>query len=333
MSSAVLLVLSGILIGAGVSLLLGDALRRRIAGAHERRAPSPAPPSAPPIAQPSEEAAVLVPEAAQPPAAPRPIAAAAEGTALRQRAAPEPDRLWGMLAPALDAGAARVNALLAPQQLTLGPASAADWSYRRRGYGAYRRLLLDRDSIAWLRLELSADGRLHASLKAHRDDRAGLNGTAEVNIEGFTAERAAELLLACLRPAASAVRAEDRRDAVRAQGWQDAEGVLGSALKATNGALAQVSARIVPLTQAQEPAHPRRMALRVEVDGNDVARMHIERLNHEMEVAVGVPEASLADLARRRRLPLEGMTIHGLAELIAGCAWPAIAHFRDGRSA
>jgi hypothetical protein len=191
---------------------------------------------------------------------------------------------------------------------------------------------LDRDSIAWLRLEVTADGHLHANLKAHRDDRAEINGTAEARIEGLTAERAAELLLACLHPAAGTARAEDRRDGVRAQGWQDAEGVLGSALKATNGALAQVSARIVPLTRAPEPAHPRRMALRVEVDGNDVARMHIERLNHEMEVAVGVPEASLADLARRRRLPLEGMTIHGLAELIAGCAWPAIAHFRDGRS-
>jgi hypothetical protein len=333
MSSAVLLVLSGILIGAGLSLLLGDTLRRRIAGVHERRTPSPAPPSAAPVAQVAEEAAPLLPEGAQAPAAPRPVVAVAEEPAVRQRATREPDRLWGMLAPALDAAAAKVNALLAPQQLTLGPASAADWSYRRRGYGAYRRLLLDRDSIAWLRLEVTADGRLHANLKAHRDDRAGLNGTAEARIEGLTAERAADLLLACLRPAAGTVGAEDRRDAVRAQGWQDAEVVLGSALKATNGALAQVSARIVPLTQAPEPAHPRRMALRVEVDGNDVARMHIERLNHEMEVAVGVPEASLADLARRRRLPLEGLTIHGLAELIAGCAWPAIAHFRDGRSA
>jgi hypothetical protein len=73
------------------------------------------------------------------------------------------------------------------------------------------------------------------------------------------------------------------------------------------------------------------MTLCVEVNGDDVARMHIERLPHEMEVAVGVREPQLIDLGRRRRIPVEGMTIHGLAELIASCAWPAIARFRETR--
>ena len=331
MTSALLLVLSGILIGAGVSLLLGDALRG-VAGRFARTKAPPA--SAAAITAEEVESAVAPAEAprSQPVAAPAQPALPGASLAQRRSERHEPDRLWGVLEPALDAGVASVNALLAPQRLALGPASAADWSYRRRGYGAYRRLLHGHDSIAWLRLELSVEGRLHASLKAHRDDRAAINAATDAGIEGFNAERAADLLLACLRPAADTARADDGRAAARGQPWQDADGVLGSALKATNGALAQVSARIVPLAQPPEPAHPRRMALRVEVDGNDVARMHIERLNHEMEVAVGVPEARHTDHARRRRLPLEGMTIHGLAELIAGCAWPAIAHYRDGRS-
>ena len=42
-----------------------------------------------------------------------------------------------------------------------------------------------------------------------------------------------------------------------------------------------------------------------------------------MEVAVGVREPQLIDLGRRRRIPVDGMTIHALAELIASCAWPA----------
>jgi hypothetical protein len=50
-----------------------------------------------------------------------------------------------------------------------------------------------------------------------------------------------------------------------------------------------------------------------------------------MEVAVGVREPHLADLGRRRRIPVDGMTIHGLAELIASCAWPAIARFKEDR--
>ena len=72
-----------------------------------------------------------------------------------------------------------------------------------------------------------------------------------------------------------------------------------------------------------------RMTLSVEVNGDDVARMHIERLPHEMEVAVGVREPQLIELGRRRRIPVDGMTIHALAELIASCAWPAIARFRE----
>jgi hypothetical protein len=49
-----------------------------------------------------------------------------------------------------------------------------------------------------------------------------------------------------------------------------------------------------------------------------------------MEVAVGLPDARLAHLARRQRVPVAGLTTHALAELIAGSAWPAIAHTREG---
>jgi hypothetical protein len=73
------------------------------------------------------------------------------------------------------------------------------------------------------------------------------------------------------------------------------------------------------------------MTLAVEVDAAEVARMQIERLPHEMEVAVGVRDAQMMGLGRRRRLPMEGITIHSLAELMAGCAWPVIARFRDLR--
>ncbi len=105
------------------------------------------------------------------------------------------------------------------------------------------------------------------------------------------------------------------------------------ALKAGNGALAQAGARLLPLTTpAWDPElRHHRMTVAVEVFGDDVARMHIDRLAEEMEVAVGVPDAHLADLGRRRRIAVEGMTTHALAELIASCAWPSIEHHREIR--
>jgi hypothetical protein len=117
------------------------------------------------------------------------------------------------------------------------------------------------------------------------------------------------------------------------QAWEGVETLVAAALKATNGVLAQTGARLIALAPAAWESELRRhrMALSVEVNGDDVARMHIERLPYEMEVAVGVREPQLADLGRRRRIPVDGMTIHALAELIASCAWPAIARFRETR--
>ena len=63
--------------------------------------------------------------------------------------------------------------------------------------------------------------------------------------------------------------------------------------------------------------------------GTDAARLHIERVAEEIEVAVGLADARLTALGRRERLPVVGLTTHALAELIASCAWPAIAHFRE----
>jgi hypothetical protein len=44
-----------------------------------------------------------------------------------------------------------------------------------------------------------------------------------------------------------------------------------------------------------------------------------------------VREPQLASLGRRRRILLDGLTVHALAELIASCAWPVIARFKDTR--
>ena len=72
-----------------------------------------------------------------------------------------------------------------------------------------------------------------------------------------------------------------------------------------------------------------RLTIAIEVFNAEVARMLIERAGEEMEIAVGLPDASLAHLGRRQRIPVSGLTTHGLAELIASCTWPTVAHFRE----
>src|SRR5262249_48347802 len=117
--------------------------------------------------------------------------------------------------------------------------------------------------------------------------------------------------------------------------WQEVDHLVGAALRAANGALAQTGAKLRALAPAEwDPLMRRhRMTLAGGGDAAEVARMQIERLPHEMEVAVGVRDTGMIDLGRRRRIPIEGITIHSLAELITGCAWPIIARVRDVRGA
>jgi hypothetical protein len=245
------------------------------------------------------------------------------------------EQQWSALQPAIATGVERSNVLLAPVRLFIGPVGEPSWSYKNKGYGAYRRLLMAGESLAWLRLELFADGQLRASVKAHREDKAAINASADMSAADVDGKRAGDLFSQCLQPAmayaARKLRDSDQEESEQA--WQSVDALVAAALKATNGALAQAGARINALAPAawENELRHHRMALAVEVNGDDVARMHIERLPHEMEVAVGVRDPQLAALARRRRIPVDGMTIHALAELIASCAWPAIARFRDIR--
>ncbi len=315
MTSAWLLILSGILIGAGGSLIVRDLgfLRR-----------------GPPFFGRSAKAlrTLGVPDTAVSGAGAPP----SEGTRPDQ---PSLAEQWALLAPMVETAAASLNAFLARDGLALGESHAADWSYRQRGYGAYRRLLLAGNSVAWLRLELTAEGRLQASVRAHGAEHTAINASAERTAAGLSPQQLTTLLLECLRPA-TALGAKQRLDAARAPAWQPGEDniMMDSALKATNGALAVAGARIVPEAAEIDAASPTGAppsSLRVEVGGEDVAYMHIAVVADAMEVAVVPREARLSELGRRRRLPLEGMTIHALAETIAGCAWPAIAHHSDVR--
>jgi hypothetical protein len=252
-----------------------------------------------------------------------------------QKRVPELEQQWVALSPALEAGIRQVEAVLQPLQVSIGDPGNARWSFKNRGFGAHRRILLNGDSVAWLRLEVAHDLQLHARIRAHKDEMAIINGESAVPAENLAAARAGDLLSQCLKPLAAYVAnagdLPERRAGEKA--WREVDTIVAAALQATNGALAQAGAKIVPLGPAAWEAETRRYraVLSIDVNGTDVARMHIERLPHELEVAVGVRDARMLDLGRRRRIPMQGMTIHALAELMAGCAWPAIARFRESR--
>jgi hypothetical protein len=335
MTTTILLILSGVLIGAGVGLIWRDVHKKRrdafVLHRDPRAETEPEPDleitiARGPAASSEPGAGIFPPE----PAAGRaPRFGGARSSALAGQ--------WSALQPVIGEAVQQVNAVLAGAGIAVGDSGEPSWSVDR-GYGAYRRVLVGGESLAWLRLELDADGNLKAGVKAHKEELSAINGNASAPAKDLTATRASDLLSECLKPtAAYAVReagvAEGAEQQVSEAAWKAVDAVVVASLKAANGALAQAGARFMPLalpTWQPELGH-HRMVIAVEVLDTEVARMHIERVGPEMEVAVGVAQAQFANLGRRRRIPVQGMTTHALAELIASCAWPAIAHASEAR--
>jgi hypothetical protein len=241
---------------------------------------------------------------------------------------------WAALQPVVSTAVEQVNAVLAGAGVAIGTPGEPSWG-ENKAYGSDRRILVGGQSLAWLRLECSAGDRLFAIVKAHEHSLAEINGDASAPASGLTIGRVSDLLSECLKPAAAyAVRTKgDVEQMASETAWKETEAVVIAALKAGNGALSQAGVRLLPLAPPAWNVELRhhRMPVAVQVFGNDVARMHIDRLDQEIEVAVGLPDAHLASFGRRERIPVAGMTMHSLAELIAGCAWPAIARYQEVR--
>jgi len=341
MTTGIILVLSGILIGAGFALVWRDIRRsRRQAFLSEHDTAR--------VAEADVEITIARPaKAAQ---AAKSIASAIGASLLFGRkggeaGAPVLDEKaqaavvaqWSALQQPLEAGVDKINALLQQAQISIAEPGESAWSYKNHGYGVYRRILIGEESVAWLRLELAPDGVLHARVKAHKDDRSEINAASQAQANAMDATRAGDLLAESLKPLATHVAKihgpATPPNLASAKAWEEIDPVVAAALTATNGALSQAGARLVPLDaptwHAEVNGH--RLPLAVEVYGKDVARMHIDHRGAEVEVSVGVPDALFINLGRRRRIPVAGLATHPLAEVIADCAWPVISRSRDSR--
>lgn len=322
MTTALLLLLSATLVAAGVTLVWRD-VRRKSRDAFLVR----------PDVQALADADVEV-TAAHRAAEPTPVRTIAKA-AVGAEHAPEVGLQWAALQPAIAGAVKQVNAVLAGAGLAIGPPSEPSRSLSQ-GYGVYRRILVGGESLAWLRIELAPDGRLQAGVKAHKEGLAAINASSSIAVQHLDVARASDLLSECLKPIAShaidAVHSSGSVDRWAAEAaWKAIDPIVAAALQAANGALAQAGARFLPLGSPTwvEGVRRHRLAVTVEVLNAAVARLHIERIGDEVEISVGVPDAHLADLGRRQRVSVQGLTTHALAELIAACTWPAIAHFRE----
>ena len=327
MSTALWLALSAGLIASGVTLVWRDVYARR----RSESLPDNGGASAPTAATPQEKAPATA--AQQPSLAGKLMAItrrnAQESAGERAKSSTEPPEQWAALQPVISSAVEQVNAVLAPAGVAIDTPGEPSWG-PGHGYGSDRGILAAGQSVGRLRLEYTADGRLRAVVGAQDQSLATeIDADASAPIAEATIPRVSELLSKCMKPAASyAMRAKAGLDQ---QAAQSLESLVMGALKAGSGALSLAGARLVPLAAAAWDAHLRlhRMPVSVQVYGADIARMHIDRREDEIEVAVGLPDRRLVSLGRRERVPLQGLTTHTLAEAIASCAWPAIEHRRQ----
>lgn len=357
MTTMLLLLLSGVLIGTGVSLIWRDLhSKRRDAFVLSRDQSDAAEPEVEiTVSRAAAETPLAQPAAADSAASPRRTLssqllkiAKGGGTATAEAPRDEPllrpdaarpaatAQQWAALQPVISTAVEQVNAVLAGVGVVVGTPGEPSWG-ENKTYGSDRRLTVGGQSLAWLRLECTAGGRLLATVKAHENGLAEVNNDASAPAQGLSIGRVSDLLSECLKPAAAyAVRTRGDTEQIASEtAWKAVEAVIISALRAGNGALSQAGASLVPLATPAWDAELRhhRMPVAVQVFGSDVARMHIDRLDQEIEVAVGLPDPHLAGLGRRERIAVDGMTMHALAEMIAGCAWPAIERYRATRHA
>jgi hypothetical protein len=247
---------------------------------------------------------------------------------------PHAQTIWPSLDPRIQNAIVVLLPLLTRAGVGLGAVGDPGWSPKSRGFGTYRRIMIAGESLAWLRTEALDAERLRIAVRAHRGEQALLNTGVELPITGLTPNHLVEALATTLKPAAeyAAWRAATARLEAETRRQKDGEfqQLIVAAVEAANGALAHAGAGLegAPVSATANGfsgTASQRVAYDVMVGGKPVARMHIDQPGDGIEVAVGVPDASLMDLARARWIAGRDVTLPVLAEALASCAWPSIA--------
>lgn len=342
MNTTLLLLLSGVLIGTGIGLIWRDAQKkRRAAFVMQRDAQSESPAHG--------DVEITISRPGQKEAGAPDIPARIAGKRATEPAPVEslPEVMldartvtlrWESLQPVFADALRQVNLVLAAAGIEIGPPGSPSRSING-GYGANYRLLIAGENAGSLRVQVTVHDQVQARVKSHGRETAAINASSSAPAQALGSGRASDLLSEALKPAAAFALGKpavaDPEQQASGEAWQEVHPIVVLALDAAGGALSQAGSRFVTLEPPSWNAEARRhrMTVGIQVRQSEVARMHIERVASEMEVAVGLPDASLMQLGRRRRLAINGMTTHALAELIASCAWPAISHHTETQRA
>lgn len=302
------------------------------------------------------------------PANPPPMEAVASENVTAANAANAPrlpvlEKHWPRLRSEIDAAVASVNQTMAPLALSIAPPGEATWSLHNQGYGDYRRVFIDGESIAWLRLEIGAELRITCRLRAHdaehyavnRDCSAPARRTAGQLVQSLTEVLAAVFEYAVWRhshilrndtasapvpeqptpapppsliaepPPARTTTAPLSRPAPRTVA-SPAAVLVDAAIALVNKAFADAGAQLLPsVDQRGRATLDADRALSITAHGHSVGLMLIEPRADRIDISVGVADLANIQAARRQSQPIAGLTVHALAEAIATNAWPAIA--------
>lgn len=244
---------------------------------------------------------------------------------------PSVEKRWPSLGVEIDTATNELNMLLSAVDMQLGPAGETGWSFKNRGYGTFRRIIIGGRSIAWLRCELTHGGQVTFKTRAHAVEQALLNTGASIPIDSAKPRTILDGLSKVLRPAAEYaawIKPKQNAEAqAGADAWNEVAAVATQALGIASSALREAGAE---LSEKAPPAWDaavgrQRWPLAVRVGGNLIGRVDVDLVRRSLEVAVDNPDRG--DLARRRRVDTLGLTPHALAEAIAACAWPTVAEF------
>lgn len=242
---------------------------------------------------------------------------------------PAVETRWPTVGAEIDTAAADLNTLLVAVDMQLGPAGETGWSFKNRGYGSFRRVLLGGRSVAWLRCELTHSGQITFKTRAHTVEQALLNASAAMPADGARARTILDGLSKAVRPSAEFAAWIKPKQTAEAQAgsdaWSEVASVATQALAIAGTALREAGADVAEQAPPSWDATTgrQRWPLSIRVGGNLIGRVDVDLVRRALDVSVDNPDRS--DLARRRRVDTLGLTPHALAEAIASCAWPTVA--------
>ncbi len=241
------------------------------------------------------------------------------------------ERDWKALEDRIEKSVRSVNAVLVNVEIAIGPTGQPGWSFSNRGYGSFRRVMLVDQSVAWLRLEISANGRFICALRSHGDEKSALNANETISAQILTSDKISALIATSMQPitkyaAHNSSRMISDQDADQTI-WQESEELVSIALKRAGDALVESGAvlEIGDAPEWNEMTKRHRLIVRISLAREHIAQMYIERPTARQIECLVVPATPIAGKqSQRQRADLAKLNSTDFAELIVNCLWPAI---------